>query len=64
MTRLKLFLIFYVCLATLGTAVPALETTQNQLNTKPPIHIQVKTYPAQASPGQELWGGLAYLRQS
>jgi thiol:disulfide interchange protein DsbD len=58
MTRLKLSLIFYVCLALLGTTIPALATTQNQHNTKPPIQIKVKTHPAQVSAGQEIWGAV------
>jgi thiol:disulfide interchange protein DsbD len=55
MTRLKLTLI--VCLAFLipGLVAPALATNQTQLNAKPPIKINLKTYPSKVAAGQELW---------
>jgi len=55
MTRLKLSLIFYLCLASLGTAVSGLAINQAQQDVKVPIQIQLKTYPAQVSAGQEIW---------
>jgi thiol:disulfide interchange protein len=55
MTRLKLTLI--VCLAFLipGLVAPALATNQIQLNSKPPIKINLTTYPSKVAAGQELW---------
>ncbi|MEJ2234879.1 MAG: cytochrome c biogenesis protein CcdA, partial [Syntrophobacterales bacterium] len=55
MTRLKLTLI--VCLAFLipGLIAPALATNQIQLNSKPPIKINLTTYPSKVAAGQELW---------
>ncbi|MBT8406321.1 MAG: thioredoxin family protein [Deltaproteobacteria bacterium] len=55
MTRLKLTLI--VCLAFLipGLVAPALATNQIQLDSKPPIKIEVNTYPAKVAAGQEGW---------
>jgi DsbC/DsbD-like thiol-disulfide interchange protein len=55
MTRLKLNLI--ICLAFLiaGLVAPALATNQIQLNSKPPVTIEVKTYPSKVAAGQEVW---------
>jgi thiol:disulfide interchange protein len=55
MTRLKLTLI--VCLTFLipGLVAPAPATNQTPLNSKPPINIDVKTYPAKVAAGQEAW---------
>jgi len=55
MTRLKLTLI--LCLAFLipGLVAPALATNQIQLNSKPPVKIDVKTYPSKIAAGQEVW---------
>ena len=55
MTRLKLTLI--LCLAFLipGLVAPALATNQIQLNSKPPVKIDVKTYPSKVAAGQEVW---------
>ena len=55
MTRLKLTVI--LCLAFLfpGLVAPALATNQIQLNSKPPIKIDVKTYPSKVAAGQEVW---------
>ena len=55
MTRLKLTLI--LCLAFLipGLVAPALATNQIQLNSKPPVKIDVKTYPPKIAAGQEIW---------
>ena len=49
MTRLKLTLI--LCLAFLipGLVAPALATNQIQLNSKPPVKIDVKTYPSKVA---------------
>jgi thiol:disulfide interchange protein DsbD len=55
MSRLKLTLI--LCLAFLipGLVAPALATNQIQLNSKPPVKIDVKTYPAKIAAGHEIW---------
>ncbi|MBE9534206.1 MAG: hypothetical protein IMF03_04335, partial [Proteobacteria bacterium] len=55
MTRLKLTLI--LCLAFLipGLVAPALATNQIQLNSKPPVKIDLKTYPSKVAAGQEVW---------
>jgi thiol:disulfide interchange protein DsbD len=55
MTRLKLNLI--VCLVFLfpGLVAPALATNQIQLDSKPPVRIEVKTYPSKVAAGQEIW---------
>ncbi len=55
MTRLKLNLI--ICLAFLipGLLAPALATNQVQLDSKPPVTIEVKTYPSKVAAGQEVW---------
>lgn len=55
MTRLKLTLI--LCLAFLipGLVAPALATNQIQLNSKPPLKIDVETYPSKVAAGQEVW---------
>lgn len=55
MSRLKLTLI--LCLAFLmpGLVAPALATNQIQLNSKPPVKIDVKIYPANIAAGQEVW---------
>ena len=39
----------------LGFIFPALTTSQLQLQTKPPIKIETKTYPSRISAGQEVW---------
>jgi len=38
-----------------GLVAPALATNQVQLNSKPPVKIEVKTYPAKIAAGQEVW---------
>ncbi|MEE9120983.1 MAG: cytochrome c biogenesis protein CcdA [Syntrophobacteria bacterium] len=55
MARLKLTLI--LCLAFLipGLVAPALATNQTQLNSKPPVKIDLKTYPSKVAAGQEVW---------
>jgi len=55
MSRLKLTLI--LCLAFLipGLVAPALVTSQIQLNSKPPVKIDVTTYPSKIVAGQEVW---------
>jgi len=55
MTRLKLNLI--VCLTFLipGLLAPALATNQIHLDSKPPVTIEVKTYPSKVAAGQEVW---------
>ena len=55
MTRPKLTLI--VCLAFLisGLLAPALATNQIQLDSKPPLTIEVNTYPSKIAAGQEFW---------
>lgn len=58
MTRLKLTLIFCLCFVILGLAVSALATKQMQLNTEPPIKIDIRIHPARVAAGQKVWGAV------
>ena len=55
MTRLKIALKIYLGFLILGLAFPALAISQIQLQTKPPIKIEAKTYPSRINAGQEVW---------
>ena len=55
MTRLKLTLIVCLALFIPGLVAPALATNQIQLDSKPPIKIEVNTYPAKVAAGREGW---------
>ena len=55
MIRPKLSLILCVLSFIVGLAVPASPVNQAQFDSKPPINIQVQTYPSIASPNQRVW---------
>jgi len=55
MTRLKLTLIIYFALFFLMLDVPALAKDQFQVDTKPPLKIQVQTYPDKVYAGHHAW---------
>lgn len=55
MTRLRFILIVCLALIIAGVVSPALATNQIELDAKPPIKIEVKTYPSKVAAGQEVW---------
>jgi thiol:disulfide interchange protein len=55
MTRLKFILIVCVAFIISGLVSPALAINQIQADSKPPIKIDVKTYPSKVAAGQEVW---------
>jgi thiol:disulfide interchange protein len=55
MTRLKFILIVCVAFIISGLVSPALAMNQIQPDSKPPIKIDLKTYPYKVAAGQEVW---------
>ena len=55
MTRLRCILIVCVAFIISGLVSPALAMNQIQLDSKPPIKIDVKTYSSKAAAGWEVW---------